>query len=506
MSSVMANHTINASFALNTYTITASAGANGAISPSGTVTVNHGESKTFTITPSANYHVEDVKVDEKSIGAVTSYTLSAVTANHTISATFAKDNQPPVADAGPEQLVEEGVKVTLSGTNSTDADDGIASYHWSQTGGTKVILSDVDAAQTTFIAPGVGMSGESLTFKLTVTDRAGLESTDECIVNVKWVNEPPTADAGPAQTVNEWTNVMLDGSRSSDPDPGDVLTYLWEQTGGPPVDLSDPTAVQPLLVTPNVGPEGAALTFKLTVTDSSLLQSTDTCIVNVTWVNEPPKASAGPDQTVYAGETVVLDGSGSSDPEGGTVSYRWTQTSGVPVTLSDPTAKTPSFNVPAEATTDIPLEFTLTVTDAGGLQGEDTCLVHLAEKNGPDLTGTWDSYTYDGKTMRSSLKVQNTGNVKAGRFKTSFYLSDDGVTLGKLLSTKSTYYLNPAQTVSLSFSYSSKTDLRRKHVIAVIDSADQIQEVSEKNNRAVSSLLTVNCSVKKGRFVFLALN
>ena len=88
---VTANHTIAASFAIDTYTITASAGANGAISPAGAVTVNYGANQTFTITPATDYHVADVLVDGVSVGAVTSYTFTNVTANHTIAATFAID-------------------------------------------------------------------------------------------------------------------------------------------------------------------------------------------------------------------------------------------------------------------------------------------------------------------------------------------------------------------------------------------------------------------------------
>jgi len=71
-----------------TYTITASAGANGSISPSGAVTVNSGASQAFTITASAGYHVLDVLVDGGSVGAVSSYTFTNVSANHTIAATF----------------------------------------------------------------------------------------------------------------------------------------------------------------------------------------------------------------------------------------------------------------------------------------------------------------------------------------------------------------------------------------------------------------------------------
>ena len=57
---VTANHTISASFAINAYTITASAGADGNIDPTGAVTVNYGASQTFTITPNTGYHVADV--------------------------------------------------------------------------------------------------------------------------------------------------------------------------------------------------------------------------------------------------------------------------------------------------------------------------------------------------------------------------------------------------------------------------------------------------------------
>ena len=72
------------------HTITASAGPNGAISPTGPVTVNPGASQTFTITPSAGYAISDLKIDGTSITPVISYTFPNVTASHTISATFEK--------------------------------------------------------------------------------------------------------------------------------------------------------------------------------------------------------------------------------------------------------------------------------------------------------------------------------------------------------------------------------------------------------------------------------
>ena len=73
---------------LPTYTITASAGANGIISPFGAVAVTKGDSKTFTITANAGYSISSVTVDGVNQGAVGTYTFSNVTDNHAISATF----------------------------------------------------------------------------------------------------------------------------------------------------------------------------------------------------------------------------------------------------------------------------------------------------------------------------------------------------------------------------------------------------------------------------------
>jgi chitinase len=80
-----------ASFAsqTTTFTITASAGSGGSISPSGSVGVNQGASQSFTITPNSGFNVSSVTVDGTSQGAITTYTFSNVQANHTISATFA---------------------------------------------------------------------------------------------------------------------------------------------------------------------------------------------------------------------------------------------------------------------------------------------------------------------------------------------------------------------------------------------------------------------------------
>ena len=286
-------------------------------------------------------------------------------------------NQPPIADAGPDQTVDEGRIVTLNGSNSTDPDDGIASYHWVQTGGPQGTLSDAYAQQATFTAPDVGAEGATLTFELTVTDYSGIESTDSCLVNVTWLNEPPEADAGPDQTVNEGIVATLDGTSSLDIDDG-IASYLWSQISGPTVTLSDPTASQPDFTTPDVGPEGASLKFNLVITDFGGLQDTDSCIVNISWQNQAPTAMVAEEYIEASqGSIVTMDGAMSTDPDDGITSYLWTQVDGDPVILSDPGSKVTTFTAPETDQDGSNLTFQLTVTDAGGLQDTASCFVYV---------------------------------------------------------------------------------------------------------------------------------
>ena len=92
--SVIADHTITASFAIDTYEITVTQGANGAIAPAGTagvVSVTGLIDQAFTIDPDDGYYIVDVTVVDASVGAVTDYTFTTVIADHTITASFAID-------------------------------------------------------------------------------------------------------------------------------------------------------------------------------------------------------------------------------------------------------------------------------------------------------------------------------------------------------------------------------------------------------------------------------
>ena len=115
------NHTISATFRstggpvippTTRYTITASAGEGGSISPSGSVSVTAGTSRTFTVTPDEGHKVIDVVVDGESVGPLASYTFENVRADHAISASFTRGNAP--ADPG-DTGVDEWFDVTNHG-------------------------------------------------------------------------------------------------------------------------------------------------------------------------------------------------------------------------------------------------------------------------------------------------------------------------------------------------------------------------------------------------------
>ena len=293
-------------------------------------------------------------------------------------------NADPVADAGPDQIVDPGDTVTLDGTGSTDADSDPLTYDWIQTGGPAVTLTGATTAQPTFTAPASG----TLTFQLTVDDGQGGTDTDTVSVRV---NRPPTADAGPDQLVNLGDTVTLDGTGSTDPDAGDSLDYSWVQTGGGTVvTLTGAGTAQPTFTSPE-GPD--VLVFEVTVTDEGGKTDTDTVTVTV---NGPPTADAGPNQEAELGDTVTLDGTGSTDPDGDTLLYSWVQTAGPAVTLVGANTASPSFTAPAGPGT---ITFELTVDDQNGRTDTDEVNVGLNKPPVADAGPNQDAVQGDTVTL-----------------------------------------------------------------------------------------------------------
>ena len=124
---VLTDHSITAYFSINTFTINATTTSGGTIAPSGIITVNYGDDTTFTIAANTNYVLDSVMVDGASVGAVTSYPFTDVTANHTIHAMFTMTAIPgwTQQESLPTQVAEKYVKDggSLVGINGTK-DDG----------------------------------------------------------------------------------------------------------------------------------------------------------------------------------------------------------------------------------------------------------------------------------------------------------------------------------------------------------------------------------------------
>ena len=336
-----------------------------------------------------------------------------------------RSNQPPMADAGPDQTVGEGQAVLLDGSNSTDSDDGIASYHWVQIGEPVVNLSDSDVKRPTFTAPDMGSQGAALTFELTVVDQNGNQGKDVCVVNVTSENEPPQANAGTDQTVDEGVIVTLNGSSSLDIDDG-IASYLWTQIGVPKVTLSNAASSRPTFTAPNVGPDGASLTFNLTVTDASGLQNTDSCIVNISWQNEPPTAVVSPDyMEPMEGTLVRLDGSASRDSDDGIASYLWTQVDGAPVSLSNPTSAVTTFTAPKTESLGKNLRFKLTVKDQGGLQGTADSSIYVRQN---DLSNNPPIADFSYATNRTRVTFTDRSTDSDGTIVSWFWDFGDGHT------------------------------------------------------------------------------
>jgi glucose/arabinose dehydrogenase len=155
-SNVGAHQTISATFTQippTTFTITASSGTNGTITPSGNVTVASGSNHTFTITPNTGYQIANVLVNGASVGTVSSYTFTNVTSNKTISATFSQIPPPPVD--GSFEINNSYATGLVNPTAMAFAPDGRL-FVAEQGGTVRIITSDGVLLGTPFITiPGV---------------------------------------------------------------------------------------------------------------------------------------------------------------------------------------------------------------------------------------------------------------------------------------------------------------------------------------------------------------
>ena len=234
----------------------------------------------------------------------------------TIIVRVCNDNNPPVADAGPDMIVEEGSAVTLNGSGSYDADlDDSITYNWIS--GLKIRLNNPRSVRPTFTALEQDACRTSRhTFILEVEDESGSTDSDKVTVEVVDVNTAPVADAGPDMVVEEGAVVVLNGSGSRDTDQDDSIAYNWTAPEG--LWLDDARSSRPTFTAPEqYACRSTEYVFMLEVEDGCGSADSDKVTVEVVDVNTAPVADAGPDMIVEEGAVVVLNGSGSRDTDQG---------------------------------------------------------------------------------------------------------------------------------------------------------------------------------------------
>lgn len=191
------------------YTITASAGANGSISPSGAVSVEEGGSKTFTISPSSGYVIDTLKVDGMEVTATTSYTFSDVNANHTIEVTFKQESQTPdvTEPSITTQPDNATVKVGETATFTIAASGTDLTYQWQiDRNDGNGWVNIVGATATSYTTSTVNISCNGFKYQCVVSNAAGTVTSNTAVLTV---TENTTPDPEPVDYE------ILDGANSN---------------------------------------------------------------------------------------------------------------------------------------------------------------------------------------------------------------------------------------------------------------------------------------------------
>jgi hypothetical protein len=316
-------------------------------------------------------------------------------------------NNPPSADAGPDQADRPLGIVQLDGTGSTDPDGDEITYQWSiidepYVGAGTLVETPGAPASPTLDIDGYG----TYEVELEVCDEKGACDADTVMITTE-ENVTPVAKAGDDRTADQYAEVCLDGSESSDPN-GDDITYKWvikSRPAGSVAQLDDDTAVDPCFTPDETGDYG----IQLVVNDGVYDSEADTVKISVEG-NVPAIADAGVDQTATVDEPVCLDGGGSYDPDNGPspITYSWSMISSPETStaeLDDGGVVDPCFTPDKEGEYVVQL----IVNDGEDDSGPDTVVINAGKGVLGDLDGDGDTDKDDMMVIMAALNSPADG-------------------------------------------------------------------------------------------------
>lgn len=255
----------------------------------------------------------------------------------------AATNHAPAAKITAAATATLGKPIALDGSGSSDADGDKLTYAWTiktAPAGSTAKLDKVDAIKPSFTPDKAG----DYAIALVVSD--GKDKSAEASAAVKAsaaANQKPVANAGAAAAVAIGETAKLDGSKSTDADTGDVLTYAWtlKAPATSTAALDSATSATPSFKADLAG----EYTATLVVSDGK--DSSDPASVKITAsANHKPVADAGAGFVSKVAQEITLDGSKSSDADKDAITFAWTLDTKPPTsasTLKNATTDKPSF-------------------------------------------------------------------------------------------------------------------------------------------------------------------
>jgi hypothetical protein len=303
----------------------------------------------------------------------------------TVNAT-SPTNQPPVVNAGPDQMITFPAAATLAGTAS---DDGLPSGStltstWSKISGPgTVTFGNASSLNTT---ASFAISG-SYTLRLTVSDSL-LSTSDDIVVFVSpaLTNHAPSVNAGNDISIVFPAGTTLSGNATDDGLPsGSSLTVSWSKVSGPgTVVFVNANSLNASATFSTAG----TYTLRLTANDGSLTATDDVVVTVTAPTNLAPVVNAGPDQIITFPSAALMAGAASDDglPSGSTLTRTWSKVSGPgTVIFGNPSMLNTTVTFSASGS----YTLRLTVSDGALSTSDDVIItVSAAQSCGGTVSGT----------------------------------------------------------------------------------------------------------------------